>query len=126
MEINHFYKKTMVVSIFILAAAILTYIDLHEASAQSSGNQSASSGNQSASSGNPSGPTVPYSSGSHSNPLLNTPYNQSKIFPNNTETIKSFDKLNGNNTQFFTKDKSVSNPNNSLANSLGTANFQNH
>ncbi len=119
MEINHVYKKTMIVSIFILAAAILTYIDLNEASAQSSGNQSVSSGN-------PSGPTVPYSSGPHSNPLLNTPYNQTKIFPNNTETIHSFDKLKGNNTQFFTKDKSVSNPNNSLANSLGTANFQNH
>ncbi|MER5175905.1 MAG: hypothetical protein ABJB76_10490 [Candidatus Nitrosocosmicus sp.] len=119
MDINHFYKKTIVVAIFILAGAIMTYIDFNEVSAQSSGNQSASSGN-------PSGPAVPYSPGPHSNPQLNTPYNQSKIFPNNTETIKSFDKLNGNNTQFFSKDKSVSNPNNSLANSLGTANFQNH
>ena len=117
MENSNFYKKALLGAIFILAATIMTYIVYNEVYAQSTASKTAI---------NPAGPTVPYSPGPSSNPQLYPPFNQSKIFPNNTETVKSFNKLNGNNTQFFTKDKSVSNTNNSLVNSLSTNNFQNH
>jgi hypothetical protein len=119
MEDKHFYKKTIVVAFFILASAIMIYIGYNEVMAQSS------SGNQSAAS-NAAGPLTPYSPGPHSNPSINTPFNQSKLFPNSTETIKSFDKLNGNNSQFFTKDKSISNPKNTIGNSLSRNSYQNH
>ena len=76
-----------------------------------------SSGNKSTAS-NAAGPLTPYSPGPHSNPGINTPFNQSKLFPNNTETIKSFDKLNGNNSQFFTKNNPISNPHNNIGDAL--------
>jgi hypothetical protein len=117
MENKQFYKKAIVGAIFILAAAIVTYIGYNEVYAQSITNQTAV---------NPAGPTVPYTPGPSSNPQLYPPFNQSKIFPNNTETAKSFNKLNGNNTQFFTKDKSISNMNNSIGSSLSTNSFQSH
>jgi hypothetical protein len=140
MENKHFYKKTLVVSIFILAAALVTFVDYNIVLAQStsgnqtaastSGNQTAAStsGNQTAAStsGNQAGALTPYSPGPHSNPATNTPFNQSKLNPSNTETIKSFAQLNGNNTQFFTKDKSISNPHNNVGNSMGTNSFQSH
>src|SRR3954447_8121985 len=109
MQNRQFYRKVLLGAIFILAATIMTYIVYNEVYAQSTTNKTAV---------NPAGPTVPYSPGPSSNPQLYPPFNQSKIFPNNTETGKSFDKLNGNNTQFFTKDKSISNPHNSIGNSL--------
>ena len=124
-----FYQKTLVVAIFILAAAIITYVGYAEVFAQpsSSGNQSSasSSGNQSSAS-KAAGPLTPYSPGPHSNPSINTPFNQSKIFPNGTETVKTFNQLNGNNSQFFTKNKPVSNPNNNVGNSLAKNYYQNH
>ncbi len=84
-----------------------------------------SSGNKSTAS-NAAGPLTPYSPGPHSNPGINTPFNQSKLFPNSTETIKSFDKLNGNNSQFFTKNKPVSNTHNTIGNALSRNSYQNH
>jgi hypothetical protein len=78
---------------FILATIIVAFIGYNEVSAQLTGNQSAAS--------NAAGPLTPYSPGPNSNSSINTPFNQSKLIPNNTETIKSFDKLNGNNSQFF-------------------------
>jgi hypothetical protein len=119
MEDKPFYKKTIVVAFFILASAIMIYIGYNEVLAQSS------SGNKSGAL-NAAGPLTPYSPGPHSNPSINTPFNQSKLIPNNTETIKSFDKLNGNNSQFFTKDKSISNPKNNIGNSLSRNSYQNH
>ena len=115
-----FYQKTLVVAIFILAAAIITYVGYAEVFAQPS-----SSGNQSSAS-KAAGPLTPYSPGPHSNPSINTPFNQSKIFPNGTETVKTFNQLNGNNSQFFTKNKPVSNPNNNVGNSLAKNYYQNH
>jgi hypothetical protein len=120
MENKHFYKKTMIVEIFIIAAAIVSLLEYNTVLAQPS-----ASGNQSVAL-NAAGPLTPYLPGPHSNPSINTPYNQSKIFPNNTETIKSFAQLNGNNSQFFTKDKSISNPNNTVGNSLSKNYYQNH
>jgi hypothetical protein len=119
MENKRFYSKIIVTRIFILVGVIVTYVGFNEVLAQISGNQSPASGNQ-------AGPLVPYSPGPSSNPHLYPSFNQSKIFPNSTETAKSFDKLNGNNTQFFTKDKSVSYPGNNLGNSLAINKFQSH
>jgi hypothetical protein len=92
MEITIF-KKALLLTTFILATIIVAYIGYNEVSAQLTGNQSTAS--------NAAGPLTPYSPGPHSNSSINTPFNQSKLIPNNTETIKSFDKLNGNNSQFF-------------------------
>jgi hypothetical protein len=120
MKNKNFNKKNTIVAIFILATVIVTYIGYNEVLAQpvSSGNQSTAS--------NAAGPLTPYSPGPHSNPSINTAFNQSKLFPNNTETIKSFAQLNGNNSQFFTKDKSVSNSKNTMGNRLSKNYYQNH
>jgi hypothetical protein len=86
----------LLLTTFILATIIVAYIGYNEVFAQLTGNQSTAS--------NAAGPLTPYSPGphsNHSNSSINTPFNQSKLIPNNTETIKSFDKLNGNNSQFF-------------------------
>ena len=46
---NHSDKKTLVVAIFIAAAAIITYVGYNEVMAQSTGNQTAAgTGNQTA------------------------------------------------------------------------------
>ena len=39
-------------------------------------------------------------------------------FPNNTETIESLDKLLGNNTAIILNDTQISNPNNTLLDSI--------
>ncbi len=39
-------------------------------------------------------------------------------FPNNTETIESLDKLLGNNTAIILNDTNISNPNNTLLDSI--------
>ncbi len=98
MENKLFNKKTIVVAIFILAAAIMTYVGFNEVFAQSTGNQSAAtiaSGNQSQ-------------------------------FIKHAETLKKFENLTGSNQKFFTNDKSISNPNNTLGNSLATNQYQSY
>jgi hypothetical protein len=47
MENKNYGKKSIVVAIFILAAAIMAYIGYNEVMAQSTGNQTAGTGNQS-------------------------------------------------------------------------------
>ncbi len=105
MENIHFNKKKVLIAIFFLAAAIMTYVGFNDVFAQQlSGNQSASaSGNQSAS-----------ASG-----------NQSQ-FIKHAETLKKFENLTGSNQKFFTNDKSISNPNNTLGNSLATNQYQSY
>jgi hypothetical protein len=109
--------NTILIASFILAVATVMYIGYHEVVAQSSSNKSSVS--------NQAGPNVPYNPGPSSNPHLYPPFNQSKIFPNKTETIKSLNNLTGSNTPFL-KGKPVSNTNNSIANSLSKNYFQNH
>ncbi len=122
MEYKDQLGKPIIMSIFVILAAVIvisiSYNQVFAASNSTAGKQSGAL--------NPSGPLTPYSPGPHSNSLVNTPFNSTKLNPNNTETIKSFDKLNGNNSQFFTKDKSVSNPHNTISNSLSRNYFQNH
>ena len=124
MEYKAQLGKSIIISIFILAAAvamtIIGYNQIFAASNSTAGKQSQSGAL------NPSGPLTPYSPGPHSNSLVNTPFNSTKINPNNTETVQSCAKLNGNNSQFFTKDKTVSNPHNTIGNSLSKNYFQNH
>ena len=123
MEYKDQLGKPIIMSIFvILAAVIVINISYNQIFAASN----STAGNKQSGVLNPSGPLTPYSPGPHSNSLVNTPFNSTKLNPNNTETIQSFDKLNGNNSQFFTKDKSVSNPNNTLGSSEGTNYYQNH
>lgn len=117
MDHKQSYYKLLFGTIFIAVASIITYIGFNEVYAQS--------GNQSSSSSHQSGPNVPYHPGPNSNPHLYPPFNQSKIFPNNTENLKSLKNLTGSNTPFL-EGKPVSNPKNSLANSLSTNSFQNH
>ncbi len=98
MENKHFNKKTLVIAIFILVAAIMTYVGFNEVFAQSTVNQSAAttaSGNQSQ-------------------------------FIKHAETLKKFENLTGSNQKFFTNDKSISNPNNTLGNSLATNKYQSY
>ncbi|HXT83919.1 MAG TPA: hypothetical protein VN704_06250 [Verrucomicrobiae bacterium] len=122
MEYKAQFGKSIVISVFILAAVvIMTNISYHQIFAA----PSSSAGNHSGAL-NPSGPLTPYGPGPHSNSGINTPFNSTKLNPNDTETIQSFTALNGNNSQFFTKDKSVSNPNNTIASSEGTNYYQNH
>ncbi|MER5175433.1 MAG: hypothetical protein ABJB76_07925 [Candidatus Nitrosocosmicus sp.] len=97
MENKFFNKKTIVVAIFILVSAITTYVGFNEVFAQSSGNQSATT-----------------ASG-----------NQSQ-FIKHAETLKKFENLTGSNQKFFTNDKSISNPNNTLGNSLATNKYQSY
>ncbi len=122
MEYKAQLGKPIVISVFILAAVVImtniSYNQIFAAPSSSAGNQSGAL--------NPSGPLTPYGPGPHSNSGVNTPFNSTKLNPNNTETIQSFTALNGNNSQFFTKDKSVSNPNNTLGSSVGTNYYQNH
>ncbi len=108
MENKLFNKKTIVVAIFILAAAIMTYVGFNEVFAQPSGNQSAAT----TASGNQSAATT--ASG-----------NQSQ-FIKHAETLKKFENLTGSNQKFLTNDKSISNPNNTLGNSLATNKYQSY
>jgi hypothetical protein len=101
MENKYFDKKTIVVAIFIVAAAaIMTYIGYNEVVAQPTGNQTtAGTGNQTtAGTGNQSQP----------------------------ETLASLGNLTGSDQSILSKDKSISNPNNSLGNSLATNQFQSY
>lgn len=91
MENKHFDKKTIVVAIFIVAAATMTYIGYNEVMAQPTGNQTAGTGNQS-----------------------------------QAETLNSLGNLTGSDQSILSKDKTISNPNNSLGNSLTTNQFQSY
>jgi hypothetical protein len=92
MENKHLDKKTIVVAIFIAAAAIMTYVGYNEVMAQPTGNQTGSgTGNQSQS-----------------------------------ETLASLGNLTGSDQNIMSKDKSISNSNNSLGNSLATNEFQSY
>jgi hypothetical protein len=122
MENKPSHNKVLLVTIIITVAATISYIGYHEVFAQSS-NQS--SGSKSSAVSNQAGPNVPYNPAPSSNPHLYPPFNQSKIFPNNTESIKSLNNLTGSNTPFL-KGKPLSNTNNSIANSLSTNSFQSH
>ena len=88
-------KKTIVVAIFIAAAAIMTYIGYNEVMAQSTGNQTAAGNTQE--------------------------QNQSQA-----ETLNSLGNLTGSDQSIMSKDKSISNPNNTLGNSLATNEFQSY
>jgi hypothetical protein len=46
--------------------------------------------------------------------------NQSTLFPNNTETAQDLETLAGSNTAILDNDTNISNPNNTLENSLAT------
>jgi hypothetical protein len=92
MENKHSDKKTLVVAIFIAAAAIMTYVGYNEVMAQSTGNQTAAG-----------------------------TANQSQA-----ETLKSLGNLTGSDQNIMSKDKSISNSNNSLGNSLATNEFQSY
>ena len=122
MNDNSQLGKPIAIFVFIFAAVIaMTYIcnnQIFAASSSSSGNQTKAS--------NPSGPLTPYSSGPHSNPPTNTPFNPSKANPNNTETIKSFTAVKGNNSEFLKGNKPISNPHNNVGNSLGINANQSH
>ena len=92
MENKHLDKKTIVVAIFIAAAAaIMTYIGYNEVMAQPTANQTAGTANQS-----------------------------------QAETLKSLENITGANQGILSKDKTISNPNNSLGNSLATNQFQSY
>jgi hypothetical protein len=100
MENKQLDKKTIVVAIFIAAAAIMTYVGYNEVMAQPTGNQTGSgTGNQT---GSGTG-------------------NQSQ-----SETLASLGNLTGSDQNIMSKDKSISNSNNSLGNSLATNEFQSY
>jgi hypothetical protein len=100
MENKHSDKKTIVVAIFIAAAAIMTYVGYNEVMAQPTGNQTGSgTGNQT---GSGTG-------------------NQSQA-----ETLASLGNLTGSDQSIMAKDKSISNSNNTLGNSLATNEFQSY
>ncbi|MBA3750748.1 MAG: hypothetical protein H0X03_07675 [Nitrosopumilus sp.] len=46
--------------------------------------------------------------------------NQSTVFPNNTETIQDLENLTGSDQSILANDTTISNPNNTLENSLAT------
>ncbi len=46
--------------------------------------------------------------------------NQSTAFPNNTETIQDFESIEGNDSAILANNTDISNPNNTLENSLAT------
>ena len=46
--------------------------------------------------------------------------NQSQEFPNNTETVGDLENLTGSDQSVIANDTSISNPNNTLENSLAT------
>ncbi len=46
--------------------------------------------------------------------------NQSTVFPNNTETAQNLENLTGSDSVILANDTNVSNPNNTLENSLAT------
>jgi len=96
MENKHLDKKTIVVAIFITAAAIMTYVGYNEVMAQPTGNQTA---NQTAAG----------------------TANQSQA-----ETLASLANLTGSDQNIMSKDKSISNSNNTLGNSLATNEFQSY
>lgn len=93
-------KKTIVAAIFIAAAAIMTYVGYNEIMAQPTGNQTGSgTGNQTGSG----------------------TANQSQA-----ETLASLANLTGSDQSIMSKDKSISNSNNTLGNSLATNEFQSY
>jgi hypothetical protein len=100
MENKHLDKKTIVVAIFIVAAAaIMTYIGYNEVMAQSTANQTAAgTSNQTAGTANQS----------------------------QAETLASLANLTGSDQTIMSKDKSISNSNNTLGNSLATNEFQSY
>ena len=105
MENKHYDKKVVAGAVFILAAAIMTYIGYNEVMAQSTGNQTAAgTGNQTAAGTG----------------------NQTTQFLNQAETLKSLENQTGSDQSIMSKDKTISNPNNSLGNSLGTNQFQSY
>ncbi|MBA3976648.1 MAG: hypothetical protein H0X50_00440 [Nitrosopumilus sp.] len=46
--------------------------------------------------------------------------NQSTVFPNNTETAQNLENLTGSDSAILANDTNISNPNNTLENSLAT------
>ncbi len=46
--------------------------------------------------------------------------NQSTVFPNNTETVQNLENLTGSDSAILANDTNISNPNNTLENSLAT------
>ncbi len=50
--------------------------------------------------------------------------NQSTMFPNNTETIQDLENLTGSDSAILANDTTISNPNNTLENSLATNEYQ--
>jgi len=50
--------------------------------------------------------------------------NQSAVFPNNTETIQDLENLTGSDQSILANDTTISNPNNTLENSLATNEIQ--
>jgi hypothetical protein len=100
MENKHSDKKTIVVAIFIAAAAIMAYVGYNEVMAQPTGNQTGSgTGNQTAAG----------------------TANQSQA-----ETLATLGNLTGSDQSIMSKDKSISNSNNTLGNSLATNEFQSY
>jgi hypothetical protein len=100
MENKHLDKKTIVVAIFIAAAAIMTYVGYNEVMAQPTGNQTAA--------------------GTANQTAAGTA-NQSQA-----ETLASLGNLTGSDQNIMSKDKSISNSNNTLGNSLATNEFQSY
>lgn len=97
MQKKEFDKKIMtLLSLFIFATIGFTYIGLNEVMAQAN---TTTASNQT--SGNTTG-------------------------TNQTETLKQFEKLTGSDQNIISKDRSISNPNNTLGNSLSTNQFQSY
>ncbi len=46
--------------------------------------------------------------------------NQSTVFPNNTETVQNLGSLEGSDSGILSNDTNISNPNNTLGNSVAT------
>jgi hypothetical protein len=98
MQKKIFNKKIMTyLSLFIFSTVGFTYIGINEVIAQA--NTTTTTSNQT--SGNTTG-------------------------ANQTETLQQFAKLTGSDQNIISKDRSISNPNNTLGNSLATNQFQSY
>jgi hypothetical protein len=101
MQKKVFDKKIMtLLSLFIFATIGFTYIGLNEVIAQVN-------------------TTTPTTAASNQTSGNTTGTNQ-------TETLKQLDKLTGSDQNIISKDRSISNPNNTLGNSLSTNQFQSY
>jgi len=97
---NYVYNKATLLGLFMFATAIFSFIGFNDIYAQSTtGNQSSASTNGG---------------------------NQSSSSANQTETLGTLANLTGSDQSIISKDQSISNPNNTLGNSLATNEFQSY